>query len=256
MLNRHQLQVTLVEMSHLIITLGEAAAASIEELTPVLKDCIAHRDHGVRLEAATAYTAVAQAFPTEGRKFVIESLSGFSANMDAMQLIATRAAAETTSTPKGRFRKGVQENNSTAGTRILDQLMQHQCHMHGNALTVSMLMHQFPHVLGGIPRVMVDKTYDVCEKLLLCQTNEAFVKVRVLFCRIHCIYQPYQPLQFVISGKSKCSMHMCSCWLLHAFGHVHYGSRCSDPSCHNHIRALAGHVNEYSPWRLKTITFT
>ncbi|KAL7509674.1 hypothetical protein ACHAXN_006645 [Cyclotella atomus] len=173
-LNRHQLQVALVEMSHLIITLGEAGAASLDDITQVLKDCLAHRDHGVRMEAATVYTAIAQAFPTEGRKFVIESLSGFGANMDAIQTLAMRSAAETMSTPKGRFRKGVQENNET-GSRLLDELMQHQCHMHGNALTVSMLMHAFPHVLGGIPRVIVDKTYDVCEKLLQCQSNDAFV---------------------------------------------------------------------------------
>lgn len=175
-LNRHQLQVALVEMSHLIITLGEAGAASLDDITQVLKDCLAHRDHGVRMEAATVYTAIAQAFPTEGRKFVIESLSGFGANMDAIQTLAMRSAAETMSTPKGRFRKGVQENNE-AGSRLLDELMQHQCHMHGNALTVSMLMHAFPHVLGGIPRVIVDKTYDVCEKLLQCQSNDAFVNV-------------------------------------------------------------------------------
>jgi hypothetical protein len=175
-LNRHQLQVALVEMSHLIIALGEAGAASLDEITPVLKDCLAHREHGVRLEAATVYVAIAQAFPTEGRKFVIESLSGFSANMDAIQTLAMRSATETVSTPKGRFRKGSQENNDT-GSRLLDELMQHQCHMHGNALTVCMLMHLFPHVLGGIPRVIVDKTYDVCDKLLQCQSNEAFVKV-------------------------------------------------------------------------------
>lgn len=180
--NRHQLQVALVEMSHLIITLGEAAAAILEEITPVLKDCLAHREHGVRLEAATVYVALSQAFPTEGRKFVIESLSVFSANIDTIESLASRTAAGPISTPKGRFRKGSQDNN-TAGSRLADDLIQHQCHMHGNALTVSMLMHQFPHVLGGIPRVIVDKTFDVCEKLLMCQTNEAFAKVRAL-----CLY--------------------------------------------------------------------
>jgi hypothetical protein len=177
-LNRHQIQVALVEMSHLIIGLGEAAAASLEEIMPVLKDCLAHRDHGVRLEAATVHTAVAQAFPSEGRKFVIESLSSFIPNMDAIQSLSLRVASETTSTPKGRFRRGGQEND-TAGSRLADELMQHQCHMHGNALAVSMLMHEFPHVVGGIARVIVDKTFDVCEKLLQCQSNETFVTVSI-----------------------------------------------------------------------------
>ena len=177
-LNRHQIQVALVEMSHLIIGLGEAAAASLEEIMPVLKDCLAHRDHGVRLEAATAYTAVAQAFPSEGRKFVIESLSSFIPNMDAIQSFSLRVASEMTFTPKGRFRRGGQDNE-TAGSRLADELMQHQCHMHGNALAVSMLMHEFPHVVGGIARVIVDKTFDVCEKLLQCQSNETFVYVSI-----------------------------------------------------------------------------
>lgn len=178
MLNRHQIQVALVEMSHLIIGLGEAAAASLEEIMPVLKDCLAHRDHGVRLEAATVYTAVTQAFPCEGRKFVIESLSSFIPNMDAIQSLSLRVASETTSTPKGRFRRGGQDTDIT-GSRLADDLMRHQCHMHGNALAVSMLMHAFPHVIGGIARVIVDKNFDVCEKLLQCQSNETFVNVSI-----------------------------------------------------------------------------
>jgi hypothetical protein len=180
-LNRHQLQVTLVEISHLITALGEASAASLEEITPVLKDCLAHRDHGVRLEAATVYAAVAQAFPTEGRKFVIESLSGFAANIDAIRTLSSRVAAEAPTTPKGgRFRRGAQvQEDDSPGSWLSEELMQHQFHMHGNALAVSMLMHEFPHVVGGIARVIVDKTFDVCEKLIQCQSDEAFVNVSV-----------------------------------------------------------------------------
>lgn len=174
-LNHHQIQVALVEISHLIIALGEAAAASLQEITSVLKDCFAHRDHSVRLEAATAYAAVAQAFPTEGRKLVIQSLSGFIASMDAMQSLAMRVELETKSTPKGRFRKG--HENSTVGSRLADELLQHQYHMHGNALCVSMLMHELPHVHGGVARVIVDKSFDVCEQLLRCQSNDDFVIV-------------------------------------------------------------------------------
>ena len=180
-LNRHQLQVSLGEISHLITTLGEAGAASLGDIVAVLKDCLAHHDHGVRLEAASAYAAVAQAFPTEGRNFIIESLSGFSANMDAIQSLSMQVASEAMSTPKSRFRRGQQEPLNT-GSRLLEELMHHQCHMHGNALAVSILMHQSPHIVGGIPRVIVDKTYDVSEKLLRCQSNESFVKVSILFC--------------------------------------------------------------------------
>ena len=175
-LNRHQMQVALIEMSHLVITLGEAGAASLEEILPVVKDCLSDRDHGVRFEAATLYASIAQAFPTEGRKFVIESLSGFVANMDTIQSLSMRVASEAPSTPKGRFRKGAKVN-VPAPSRLSDELMQRQCGIHGNALAVSMLMNQFPHILGGIQRVIIDKTFDVCEKLIKCQSNEAFVNV-------------------------------------------------------------------------------
>lgn len=168
------MQVALIEMSHLVITLGEAGAASLEEILPVVKDCLSDRDHGVRFEAATLYASIAQAFPTEGRKFVIESLSGFVANVDTIQSLSMRVASEAPSTPKGRFRKGAKVNVPAPSRH---ELMQRQCGIHGNALAVSMLMNQFPHILGGIQRVIIDKTFDVCEKLIKCQSNEAFVNV-------------------------------------------------------------------------------
>ena len=210
---------------------------------PVLKDCLAHRDHGVRLEAATVMAAVAQAFPIEGRKFVIESLSSFLPNMDAIQSLSLRVASETTSTPKGRFRRGVQDND-TAGSRLADELVQHQCHMHGNALAVSMLMHEFPHVVGGIARVIVDKTFDVCEKLLQCQSNEAFVNVSVSRFGCPCFLPNFQSLISPLlsvhrSGKSKCRMHLHPSWVLHPLGLVHNGSRCCRSSCYFHLQSLA-----------------
>ena len=44
-LNRHQLQVALVEISHVIVALGEAGASSLEDLMPVLRDCLSYADH-------------------------------------------------------------------------------------------------------------------------------------------------------------------------------------------------------------------
>ena len=39
-LNRHQLQVALIEISNVIVCLGEAGASSLEDLMPVLRDCL------------------------------------------------------------------------------------------------------------------------------------------------------------------------------------------------------------------------
>lgn len=172
-LNRHQIQVALIEISHLVVGVGEAGAASLEDLLPVLQDCLSHSDHGVRHESAAVYAAIAQSFPTEGRNFVIESLSGFAANLDAIQSLSFRVASDTPS-PKPRFRKGA---NKSLGSGLQDELMQHQCHMHGNALAVSMLMHEFPHIMGGVASVIVSKLFDVTEKLLRSQSNESFLQV-------------------------------------------------------------------------------
>lgn len=174
-LNRHQLQVVLVEISHVIVALGEAGASSLEDLMPVLRDCLSYPDHGVRHEAAAVYAAIAQAFPSEGRVFVIESLGSFGANLDAIQSLSLRVASSASPVPRSRFRRS--NNDKTTGTTPADELMKHQSTLHGNALAVSMLMHEFPHIMGGVATAIVSKVFDVVGKLLQCQFNDGFVKV-------------------------------------------------------------------------------
>lgn len=178
-LNRHQLQVALAESSHAIVALGEAAASSLEDLLPVLRDCLSHADHGVRHEAAAAYAAVAQAFPSEGRVFVILSLGSFGANLDAIQNLSSRLASSPSPAPSrtSRFRRNTEKND---GTSPAEELLKHQATLHGNALAISMLMNEFPHVLGGVATAIVSKVFDVIDKLLQCQFNDAFVKVCVV----------------------------------------------------------------------------
>ena len=175
-LNRHQLQIALVEMSHLIVALGEAGASSLEDLMPVLRDCLGHTDHGVRHEAAAVYASIAQAFPSDGRGFVIESLGSFGANLDAIQSLSIRVASSVPSpAPRGRFRTW-SNHESNRGNTPAAELMKHQSTLHGNALAVSMLMHEFPHTMGGVATAIVSKVFDVIGKLLQCQFNDAFVR--------------------------------------------------------------------------------
>lgn len=173
-LNRHQLQVALVEISHVIVALGEAGASSLEDLMPILRDCLSHTDHGVRHEAATVFSAIAQAFPSEGRVFVIESLGTFSANFDAIQSLSLRVASSASPVRRSRFGRSNNEANSDASSA--EELMKHQSTLHGNALAVSMLMHEFPHIFGGVATAIVTKVFDVISKLLQCQFNDVFVK--------------------------------------------------------------------------------
>lgn len=177
-LNRHQLQVALVEISHLIVALGEAAASSLEDLLPVLRDSLSYTDAGVRHEASAVYASISQAFPTEGRDFVIESLGTFGANLDAIQSLSRVASTSSPAPRSSRFR--LSNNDQNIGTTPAAELMKHQATLHGNALAISMLMHEFPHIIGGVATVIVSKVFDVIRKLLDCQFNEVFLKVGIV----------------------------------------------------------------------------
>lgn len=173
-LNRHQLQVALIEISHLIVTLGEAGASSLEDLLSILRDSLSYADHGVRHEAATALVAISQPFPSKGRLFVIESLGTFGANLDAIQTLCHSSYSVSTSSPAQRSRFRLPNIKPTGDY----ELMKYQSSLHGNALAVSMLLHEFPHVKGVVATAIVSKVFDVVGMLLSCQFNDAFIQVR------------------------------------------------------------------------------
>jgi hypothetical protein len=135
--NRYQLQVALVEVSHLLVTLGEAAATALDDVVlPALKACLIHVDRGVRHEAAIAVCALATAVPTKSRALFITLLDELESNQTMileLSLLATHehapadtstsfasCATATTPTPstgmpppmplsatkRGRFRRG------------------------------------------------------------------------------------------------------------------------------------------------------
>jgi hypothetical protein len=176
-LNRHQLQVALVEISHLVVALGEAGASTLEDLLPVLCDSLSYADAGVRHEASAVYASISQAFPSVGRAFVIERLGTFGANLDTIQSLS-RVASTLSPAPRSIFRQN--NNDKNIGTTPAAELMKHQATVHGNALAVSMVMHEFPHIMGGVATVVVSKIFDVVGKLLDCQYNESLVKVGLM----------------------------------------------------------------------------
>ncbi len=173
-LNRHQIQVALIEISHLVVAIGEAGSSSLEDLLAMLDKCLSHADHGVRYEAAIVHAAIAQAFPAEGRKFVLSSMNEIIANVDEIRSLASKTQAITSQTPKNRFRRSVEKPQVNTQA---DQLTRSQCVLHGKALAVSMLMHEFPHIMGGVKAAIVIKAFHVAEKLLKCQFDKALVEV-------------------------------------------------------------------------------
>ncbi|CAM9311443.1 unnamed protein product, partial [Phaeothamnion confervicola] len=63
LLNEHQLQVCLVELSHLTHALGQACAALKDSLVGCLCPLLGHASYGVRFEAAVGLTALGNALP-------------------------------------------------------------------------------------------------------------------------------------------------------------------------------------------------
>ncbi|MGH7974310.1 MAG: hypothetical protein ACREBR_02195 [bacterium] len=55
--------------------------------------------------------------------------------------------------------------------------MEHQYELHGNALVVSMLLHQAPHTASTLPTMTLNHILDLSEHMGLCQRNEHLIKV-------------------------------------------------------------------------------
>ena len=171
-LNSHQLQVVLIEISHLLTTLGEAAGSALEQLVPTLESCITDPNHGVRHEAAIVGVALATVFPTEARKM-------FRNAVDQLQVqhaeIVTQATVEATqpedpSTKKrySAFRRGKEDKS--------DNSIGFQYAIHGYAMLISLLTRELPHLDGGLPAELLATALSVAEILVSCQYIDILTK--------------------------------------------------------------------------------
>ncbi len=177
--NRHQLQVALVEISNLVITLGEACSSCLEDLIPALQYCLSDSDHGVRHEAAVAFQALAVAFPSAGRKYIMNMVGEIQVHQDEVLALgatsnnSTSRVATPPPTPQKRRNRRRQEQledifppNSNVG-KSLD----HQYSIHGNALVLSMILHVMPQLPGGLPAELLDIIIAVADNLISSQGN-------------------------------------------------------------------------------------
>ena len=137
--------------------------------------------------------------------FVVESLGAFGANLDAIQSLSVRAAS-TSPVQRSRFRRS---NNEQSGVPLpAEELIKHQATLHGNALAVSMLLHEFPHIRGGVSTAIVSKVFDIIGKLLQCQFNDGVVKVGFSSFSCGCTSFPVLKRSQLNIGKPKCGMYL------------------------------------------------
>ena len=189
-LNRYQLQIVLIETSHLITALGEAATAGLEDALPMLQTALTHQDHGVRYEAAIALQATARAFPQEGRKTVLTSLEslmdgwtdlvGLAGNEEAGAGENKKEESPTRRRRLIRRNKGSPPGKSQSSAQM-EQSLQHQYSVHGHALVITLLLHELPLASGGVSLEILDKIITVAYSLVKCQDNELLAKVRIDF---------------------------------------------------------------------------
>jgi len=176
-LKGNQLQVILVEISHLFATLGEASASSLEELVPGLFKCLHHPNHGVRHEAAVVCAAIASVFPSEGRRIVRECINKIQLEHAALMTAASAEeqldSNQQVSTPRFRFGR----DTPTKKKAKVDETLKHQYAIHGMSLMVALLIRDLPDLPGGLPTEILDTVMFICEILMNISTNDIIKEV-------------------------------------------------------------------------------
>ena len=173
----NQLQVALIEISHLLATLGEAAGSSIEDLVSAINRCLRHSSHGVRHEAAVAAAAFASVFPCDGRHLVQAAVNDIQLeHAELMALASTKKVEEDTqdtSTPRFlRFGK------RAAPPKVVktDESLKHQYAVHGLSLMVSMVIRDLPALPGGLPDDLLSTVLSVAEILASTLFNDVMTR--------------------------------------------------------------------------------
>ena len=183
--NRHQLQVAMVEISHLVTALGEASASCLEELLPAMQYCLSDADHGVRHEAAVAFQAITLVFPSAGRKYIMTMVGEVQVNQDEVLALGAKSGkytAKADTTPRSQNRRNrrrqaqEKEDNFVSVNSTIGASLNHQYAIHGNALVLSMILHVMPQLPGGLPAELLDIIIAVADNLVSCQGNANLMK--------------------------------------------------------------------------------
>ena len=219
MLNRYQLQIILIEISNLIAALGEAGAAALEDILPVLSVGLSHEDHGVRHETAVALQATARSFPREGRKMLASSLEAIAEewnNIVANSMNQEENANENKETvsPKRRFGRSKGSPANLQPSKQMIQSLKHQYSVHGHSLAVSLLLHELGVASEGLSTIALDNIITIAHSLVKCQENEVLAKASPgAVCT--CVRSGYSIISAVMTaGPQAVSSHIASIFRL------------------------------------------
>ena len=173
----NQLQVILVEISHLLTALGEASASKVEDLTKMLTSCLSHSSHGVRHEAAVACGSFVASFPVEGRKMLKAALDDIETNHAQLLGVANRGDhTESITDPSKRSFGRMFRRPKKEVEKPLDLSLPFQYAVHGNSLMVSIVARELPRAPGGISKEQLAATITLAEMLVACQFNDVIAK--------------------------------------------------------------------------------
>ena len=137
---QHQLQGALIELGHLVTTLGDAVSGLLDHIVPSVKLCLSHSEYGVRYEAAIAFAAIAFAVPRECTGFVQDLMDEVRSNNDAITDLSrsrTPSRRPVSPVPKNRSKSRRSLSPTPSGKYVT-----YQYSLHGNAVALSMILHE------------------------------------------------------------------------------------------------------------------
>jgi len=179
--NAHQLQVVLIEISHLLSALGEAAASKIDDLAINLNACLGYADHGVRHEAAVACGVFVLCFPAEGRKMLKKGLKDLQEQHAELMEIAKRgeSIAGECMDPKrsGGLSRMFRRPRREAEIPKVDHSLTQQCAIHGISLMISIVVRKLPCAAGGLEKHYLTDVLSMAEMLVSCQFNDVITNI-------------------------------------------------------------------------------
>jgi hypothetical protein len=194
--NANQLQIVLVEISHLLAALGEAAASRIEDAVIRLEICLEHMDQGVRHEAAIACASLTASFPTEGRKLVRSSIDEMQLHHAQLATLASNSSDAKEEPDAGirMFRRPKEKEH--------DPSARHQCAIHGRALMISILVRDLTSLPGGLPTELLSAALSVAEIMLSCQFHEPIIQANAMSA-CNCVKAGFAIISGVLANGPK-----------------------------------------------------
>ena len=128
-------------------------------------------------------------FPRAGRKILMSSLDQITIHRDEIiSLVASSSSKANLISPPlkqsrgNRFRrtssaKQLKIQTANMEAEVIEKSLSHQYAIHGNSLTLCLMLHELPHLPGGLPSEVIDILLMTCQSLIQCQEKESLTSV-------------------------------------------------------------------------------